>query len=183
VRAKVLVPSGAGSDFGVLHESWETHSELRSAEGIRVIASFDPYFQVFRQSRFFDARQPGGVGRPAALCTEHQHEERRARKKECDPVQQAVAASGFALLPYDDARSPFNGVRRQVDINNNKVRNADGPRVWYTDPFGRQGHATPFAGSIRQVVSTLNNDYGVGLNGPMIGGNRQYGGTGVRAPN
>jgi len=63
------------------------------------------------------------------------------------------------------------------------VRNAGGPRVWYTDPFGRQGRTTPFPGSIRQVVSSLNNDYGVGLGGPVIGGGRQYGGPGTRAPN
>jgi len=183
VEAKVLVAGGARSDFGVLRESWETHSELRTAEGNRLLASFDPYFQVFRPSRYFDARLPNGVGRPVALCTAHQHEDRRARTTECDPVQQAAAGSGFTLLPYDDPQSPFNGVRRQVDINSNKVRNAGGPRVWYTDPFGRQGRTTPFPGSIRQVVSSLNNDYGVGLGGPVIGGGRQYGGPGTRAPN
>jgi hypothetical protein len=183
LQPKVLVPSGAGSDFGALHESWETHSELRTADGNRQLASFDPYFQVFRPSRYFDARLPDGVARPVALCTAHQHEERRARSKECDPVLAAVAGAGLTLLPYDDPRSPFNGVRRQVDINNNRVRNADGPRVWYTDPFGRQARTAPFPGSIRQVLSSINNDYGVGLNGPVIGGSRQYGAQGTRAPN
>jgi len=183
VEAKVLVPEGRGSDFGILHESWETHSELRTAEGNRLLAAFDPYFQVFRPSRFFDPRQPDGVGRPAALCTTTAHGTHRARSKECDPVQQAVAAGGFPALPFDDPRSPFNGARRQVDINNNKVRNAGGPSVWYTDAFGRQGRPTPFPGSVRQVLSAIDNDYGVGLNGPVIGGDRPYGGPGTRAPN
>jgi len=187
LEPRVLVGAGSRSDFGALHESWETHTELRTAEGNKTLASFDPYFQVFRPSRYFDAREPGGVARPATLCTAHGHGDRRARGNECDAVQQAAAVgatgSAFALLPYDDARSPFNGVRRQVDINNNRVRNADGPTVWYTDPFGRNARTAPFPGSIRQVVASVNNDYGVGVNGPTIGGDRQYGGPGVRAPN
>ena len=188
IEPRVLVAAGAKSDFGSLHESWETHTQLRTADGNRVLASFDPYFQVFRPSRFFDARQPDNVGRPAAVCTAHAHEARQGRGNECDAVQQAVSAmapagAGFTLLPYDDARSPFNGVRRQVDMNNNTVRNEGGPTVWYTDPFGRGASPTPFAGSIRQRLSSTNNDYGVGVNGPTFGGSRNYGGPGVRAPN
>ncbi len=187
LEPRVLVGAGAKSDFGALHESWETHTELRTAEGNRIIASFDPYFQVFRPSRYYDAQEPGGVARPASLCTAHAHGERRARGNECEAVQQAAsvggAGSAFALLPYDDPRSPFNGVRRQVDINNNRVKNANGPTVWYTDPFGRNGRTAPFPGSIRQVLAAVNNDYGVGVNGPTVGGNRNYGGLGVRAPN
>jgi hypothetical protein len=114
--------------------------------------------------------------------------ERYARGNECEAVlgalsSMAAAGSEFSILPYDDARSPFNGVRRQVDMNNNTVRNADGPTDWYTDPFGRNARTTPFPGSIRQRLSSTNNDYGVGVNGPTFGGNRDYGGRGVRAPN
>ncbi len=188
LEPRVLVGAGAKSDFGALHESWETHVEVRTAEGNRTIASFDPYFQVFRPSRYFDARVADGVARPVALCTAHAHEERQARGHECEAVAQAMAGlapsgGAFALLPFDDPRSPFNGVRRQVDINGNRLRNADGPTVWYTDPFGRNARPTPFPGSIRQRLASLNNDYGVGLGGPTIGGSRNYGGPGVRAPN
>jgi hypothetical protein len=185
LESRVMVGDGAKSDFGALHESWQTHTTLRTAEGNRTLASFDPYFQVFRPSRFFDSRSPDNVGRPALLCTAHRHESRHARGRECDTVLQALGAeaSGFAVLPYDDARSPFNGVRRQVDMNNNSVRNAGGPTEWYTDPFGRNARTTPFPGSIRQRLSSTSNDYGVGVNGPTFGGDRDYGGKGVRAPN
>ncbi len=183
LESRVLVGAGSKSDFGALHESWQTHNQIRTAEGNKSIAAFDPYFQVFRPSRFFDSRAADNVGRPVAVCTEHVHGDRRARGHECDVVQQTVAGSGFALLSYDDTRSPFNGVRRQIDINNNTVRNANGPTTWYTDPLGRNARTTPFPGSIRQYLSATNNDYGVGVNGPTVGGNRNYGGTGVRAPN
>ncbi len=96
-------------------------------------------------------------------------------------VQAAVSAtpagrSTFSLLPFDDTRSPFNGVRRQIDVNNNSVRNEGGPTVWFTDAFGRNARPAPFPGSIRQRLSSSNNDYGVGVNGPTVGGNRDYGG-------
>jgi len=188
LESRVLVGAGSQSDFGALHESWETHTTIRTAEGNKAIASFDPYFQVFRPSRYFERGATENVGRPAALCTAHQHEARRARGNECDAVQQAMSVltsggAAFTLLPYDDARSPFNGVRRQIDINNNTVRNADGPTTWYTDPFGKNARTSPFPGSIRQYLSSTNNDYGVGVNGPTVGGTRSYGGPGVRAPN
>lgn len=94
-------------------------------------------------------------------------------------------AVGGALISieYDDALSVFNGVRRQIDVNNNILSNGDGPAVWYSDPCGRNARTTPFAGSIRQYIASVNNDYGVGVNGPVLGGNRNYGGSGVRAPN
>ena len=81
-----------------------------------------------------------------------------------------------------DPRSPFNGVSRFVDINGNRVDNGDGPNVWFTDPFGKHGRTTSFAGSIRQVVSRTNNS-AVPFHGPRIGSERNYGGAGVHPPN
>ena len=86
-------------------------------------------------------------------------------------------------IPYDDQLSRFNGVRRQVDINNNSINNAGGPTTWYTDPLGRNAQTAPFPGSIRQFIANIDNNYGVGVDGPVFGGSRDYGGLGVRAPN
>ena len=60
---------------------------------------------------------------------------------------------------------------------------ADGPDVWYTDAYGRNGRTEPFTGSIRQRIASVDNDVGVDVNGPTIGQNRDYSGSGVRAPN
>ncbi len=84
---------------------------------------------------------------------------------------------------FDNARSGFNGARRQVDINDNQISDADEHAVWYTAAFGRYGRPTAFSGSIRQEISSTNNKYGVGINGPVIGGNCNYPGVGTRAPN
>ena len=178
--SRMLVPSGQQSDFGNLHESWETSNEIKTVDGHR-LAFFDPYFQVFRPSRYYDAAATGVVGRPVALCALTINE-RRARGSECNGMTNAVGGA-LISIEYDDALSVFNGVRRQIDVNNNVLSNGDGPAVWYSDPFGRNARTTPFAGSIRQYIASVNNDYGVGVNGPVLGGNRNYGGAGVRAPN
>jgi hypothetical protein len=61
-----------------------------------------------------------------------------------------------------------------VDVNSNVVSNADGPEVWYTDAFGRNGRPEPFAGSIRQRrLSRVDNDIGVSSGGPVIGDDRR----------
>ncbi len=177
---RILVGPGQQSDFGSLHESWETHNDIKTADGKR-LASFNPYFQVFRPSRFFDPAVAGTVGRPVALCATEVGD-RRARGSECSGLVTGVSGS-LLSIDFDDPRSGFNGARRQVDINDNQIRNADGPAVWYSDPFGRNARTTPFPGSIRQVIAPINNDYGVGVNGPVIGGNRTYSGVGTRAPN
>jgi hypothetical protein len=70
-----------------------------------------------------------------------------------------------------------------VDVNANRVRNAGGAETWYTDPYGRGGRTEPFPGSVRQWISAKDNEIGVDVNGPVVGGGRDYGGPGVHAPN
>ena len=177
---RILVDAGQSSDFGSLHESWETSNEIVTADGKR-IAFFNPYFQAFRPSRYFDPAATGRVGRPVSLCAATAGD-RRARSRECDGLTSTVSGT-LLSVDFDDSRSPFNGSRRQVDVNDNVISNAGGPTVWYTDPFGRNGRSAPFPGSIRQVIATIDNNYGVGVNGPVIGGERVYSGVGTRAPN
>jgi hypothetical protein len=174
----LLVPPGERSNYGELRESWETHSQVRRPDG-HTLASFDPYFQVFFPSRYYDPTQPGDVGRPIAACYEVQPNGDRAQGGECAESTGEGALDGLA---YDDARSLFNGVLRQVDINGNTIRNGSGPDVWYTDPMGRNARTEPFPGSIRQFIAHIDNTGRV-PHGPHIGRTRDHGGPGVHAPN
>jgi hypothetical protein len=69
-----------------------------------------------------------------------------------------------------------------MDMNQNVIHNSGGPTDWYTNPFGKHGKKTAFPGSIKQFIASRESDIG-GLDGPVIGNNRVYSGTGTRAPN
>lgn len=180
VEQEILRPAGQTSNFGVLHESWETSNRIAREDG-RTIASFNPYFQVLRPSRYHDPAQASIVSRPIDLCYEVQPSGERAQGGEC---ADATADGTILGVTFDDPRSPFDGVRRQVDINDNVIRNADGPTIWYSDPFGRHGRTEPFPGSVRQIIARMDNDRGdLQLEGPTLGRDRDYGGPRVHAPN
>ena len=178
VVKEILVASGVQSDYGALHESWQTSNSIRTADG-RELAFFNPYFQVFLPSRFYDPAVAGITGRPIAEC-DSLNPSRNRTNDLCDESTKNGALTGLA---YDDTLSMFNGVRRFIDINDNNLDNADGPEVWYTDPFGGHAAQSPFPGSIRQWVAKMKNDYGFSVNGPAIGFDRFYGVSSTHAPN
>ena len=171
LQERVLAPEDGRPRFdAALRESWEISARLRTESG-HTLVSFNPYFQVFDPSRFFDASAERSMARPVDLCTlpELLGEDR------CE----GVPPEG---LSWDDPRSPFKGVRRFVDINSNRVRNEAGPNIWYTDSLGRNGSTEPFPGAIRQWVAMRDNS-GIDLRAGNIGRDRSYDAPGVHAPN
>jgi hypothetical protein len=176
VQQFLVENDGNSSNFGAgLHESWQTSNDIRTAEG-RSLASFDPYFQVNFPSRYYDPAQPSLVGRPIDLCF------LAGARARGGPCQQSIRNGATAGVAYDDPRSAFAGVERRVDINSIRIDNRDGPSVWYTNPFGRGGRSEPFPGSVRQVLSKVDNS-ALRISGPTIGHARYYGGLRTHAPN
>ena len=181
VQEFLLVPDGERSNFGQgLRESWEISDRIRTEEG-HTLASFNPYFQVLFPSRFFDPAAPDGVARPIDLCYEVTASGERVQGDACD---ESTAEGTIDSLRFDDPRSVFDGARRFVDVNSLRISNADGPEVWYTDPYGEHGRTEPFPGSIRQFIARVENERAAQPSGPAIGRDRDYGeGTDVHAPN
>ncbi len=172
ITERVLAPEDGRPRFDrALRESWEISASLRTAEG-RTLVAFNPYFQVTDPSRFFDPAVDRALARPIDLCS----------LPELNGVDQCESIVGLDSVAWDDPRSPFKGVRRFVDVNSNRVHNEDGPNVWYTDSFGRNGRTEPFPGSIRQWVANRDNK-GLDIRGGIIGKDRDYDAPGVRAPN
>lgn len=179
VDAHMLVAEGEHSNYGsALDESWNTFLSVLASDG-RTLAFFNPWFVVHLPSRFYDAAQPDGVGRPLAVCYET-GDGRRASGGACE---QSTAGGTLTALAYDDPRSLFNGTARSIRLNVLRFGNAGGPEVWHTDPFGSRGRREPFPGSIEQRIAPINRELGLDFVGPVIGGARVYAGAGVRAPN
>jgi len=179
VERHILVAEGDQSSFGSgLRESWQFSQSLRAESG-RQLASVGPYFNIFNPSRYYDPDAPDLIGRPIDLCYEVTSDGRRAQGGFCEDI---VADSTVPALAWDDPQSPFNGANRDVDINSIHISNSDGPRVWYTDAWGRNGRTEEFPGSIRQIIATIDNEV-VTPSGPSIGRDRHYGGDGVHSPN
>jgi hypothetical protein len=171
IRDRILAPEDGRPRFdSALRESWEISAKLRRENG-QTLASFNPYFQVLDPSRYYDAAMTQAVGRPVDLC----YLPELMGTDRCEGV-------GGDTVTWDSPRSPFKGVRRFVDINGNRVHNANGPEVWYTDALGRNGRTQPFPGSIRQWVAIRDNE-GLDIGGGVIGRDRNYDAPGVRAPN
>jgi len=174
IEQHILVPDGNSSNFrSGLRESWQMSQSLRTQNGKR-LASVGPYFNVFNPSRYHDPASPNLVGRPIDLCFEVTAAGERAQGGPCEGV--------VAGMSFDDPNSPFNGAQRDVDINSIHISNSDGPQVWYTDVYGKNASQEPFAGSIKQFISQINNE-AVTPSGPGIGRRRDYGAAGVHAPN
>ena len=68
-------------------------------------------------------------------------------------------------------------------FNQTTITNAGGATTWYTDPFGGRASLTPFPGSIRQFVASVNNTRPFPLESQVFDAGRWYGGAGTRAPN
>ena len=79
----MLVPEGQNSNFGALHETWETSNSVRRADG-HTLAHFNPYFQVRLPSRFHDPAMAPEVGRPIDVCYEVDAAGERASGGPCD---------------------------------------------------------------------------------------------------
>jgi hypothetical protein len=167
------------SNFGLIRENWQVSQSIRTADGRR-LAHTNAYFQVIEPSRFYDPDLADLVGRPIDYCYQVGPSGEHING---GPCAESTAEGTVLDIMYYDPRSAFDGADRFVDVNANDVDNADGPEIWYTDPFGHNAQTEPFPGSIRQFIAAMSNDRGLGTSGPNIGRDRDYGGNGVHSPN
>ncbi len=176
----LLVPEGERSSVSsAVRESWQISDRVRTEDG-HTLVSFNPYFQVLHPARYFDPTMPNGLRRTVDACFEVEANGDRANADVCE---ESTDGGNLTSLAFDDPRSVFNGAQRFVDINSINISNAEGPKIWYTDKFGKNAQTTPFEGSIRQVISKVENDRAVNPSGPAIGRDRDYGEGVVHAPN
>lgn len=175
----VLVKSSGTSTPWSVYETWESENVLETAEG-EEIAYFDPDFAVFNPSRYHfpGNADPQNLGRMLDLSWEITSD---GRSVNADPWTRVSAQDPFG---YQRPESPFSGAHREFYIEETTVRNQDGPRRWWTDPWGRNGSTQPFPGAICQLIGQTDNSDRPDIGQRLFGGTtRNYGVDGVHAPN
>lgn len=178
IEDHVLVGSGQYSQFSRgLYEDWISSNQLRTSAG-EEIAYFDPHFAVFNPSRY--GYEGGSIGRVIDVCWETGPSGEAVGGACADATDQGTIAEP---IPFDSPASPFDGAHREVYFNQTTVTNGDGPRRWWTDPYGQNASSEPFPGAISQLVSRTDNSDRPTLESQAFGAARPYGGRGVHAPN
>lgn len=158
-------------------EVWKTQNVVTSADG-RLLLRFANYFFVGNPSRFFDPNSPTLVGRPTDVCAARNLDGAWVSvTRSCNKMRAATDPS----VAWNDPSSPFTGSSRTVRFNDMVLTNPGQQTIWYTNPFGQEGRAEPFPGSVRQYLSNVNHSTARAYLGPAIGGD--YHAAGVHAPN
>jgi len=180
VERHLLVPAARFSLFiRGLYESWLSSNALTTRAGRR-LAYWNPYFAVFNPSRYYDPSRPNGLARVVDTCWERPSDGDRVRGSACD------LASDYGrrqAISFDDRGSPFDGTHRETYLDRTVVSNRRGLRRWYSDPYGRRAAASPFPGSLCQLVGATSSRERPFLESQAFGAERPYGSGTVHAPN
>jgi hypothetical protein len=170
-----------GSYSTNFYEIWIGSSAIKTASGEVLVASTTPQFAVFNPIRFFDPGKPNNLGYLIELCYETEANGDRALGLPCNQLD------GQSRLTWDDPASIFTGTKRETYFQAGYINNANGPVLWYSDPYGNNAQTTPFPGSVKQYIVAQDIDFGRKYNGVVntsaYGADRLYGGNGVHAPN
>lgn len=180
VEKHFLVPEGKFSmNF---YEAWPGTITLTTAGGKRLLWGANLLFDVEDANRYFYPGKPNNIGYSMDLCYEQLAGGRQARGGTCMHATNYGRTTG---ITWDDPRSAFRGLHRGMYFQPPVLENADGADVWYTDVFGRNASRTPFAGSVKQLLSRKNVNHNTfGQTDPRVNDRAHDDGKGtVHAPN
>jgi hypothetical protein len=172
------VPQGSFS--GNLYEAWPASLAIYDGSGRAVVSGVNLLFDVEDANRYFYPEamkalngytlspQPSfattNLGMTMDLCYEQIAGGRKARGGACDVATNFGNTQG---IKWDDPRSAFKGLHRGMYFMPAVLKNAGGPNAWYTDPYGEQGSANPFPGSIKQRLTPGTMDYSSLIGAPL----------------
>lgn len=145
------------------YEQWQSFTSLETVDG-KEIARFEPWFGLQNPSRYYTGNGPTDttVGYLNDLAWEE------GPHQQWSPWKEQRAASATKI----DRKSPqawFKGSIRDAWLTTTKVDNRDATSaVIHTNPWGKEGQAKPFEGSIRTYVSRTSNTDHVTTTTPSV---------------
>lgn len=164
-----LVPADKFS--GNLYEAWPASLSISNSSGQSLLSGINLLFDVEDANRYFypeDLKKARGYNNPVAktnlgftmdLCydTSLQSQGRIARGGACS---YATNYGAIKNITWDDPRAAFKGIHRGMYFFPATLNNVGGPEIWYSDPYGKNAKPTPFAGSVKQQMSSKTLQYG-----------------------
>lgn len=154
VEQYFLVPSGQFSMN--MYEAWITSLSIRTASGQTLMSGVNLTLDVEDSIRYYDPNKASKIGYNSDLCYEVLPNGNKARGGSCDGMTNYGNIKG---ITWNDTRSSFKGLHRGNYYQGPTMNNAGGTQFVYTDPMGGNAQATPFTGSVRQMISTKNVNY------------------------
>lgn len=181
VETGFLVPPGQWS--GNFYEAWPASLSVRATaapqalvEGINLLFDVQDaaryfYPEALKAQRGYDLQRPElagtHLGYSMDLCYDVSlmAQNRRSRGGPCDWSTNFGQITG---IDWNDPRSGFRGLNRGMYFQSGVIRNAGGPGVWYTNPYGGGASTTAFPGALPQRMSAKNINYSSLIGGQAI---------------
>lgn len=134
------------------YEQWQSANTITKADGT-LLAQYEPWFGVQNPARYYvgNGETDTVVGYTNDLAWESGNQLAWA------PWSSQLAASPETPIDKKSPESYFNGAVRDAWLARTLVRNKSGAEVLYADPWGGNAQAKAFPGSMRVVVSSVDN--------------------------
>jgi hypothetical protein len=138
-----------GTDFFGPYELWQGDLRIQKANGT-MLAEHGRQWDVLDPVRFIDPNTASGFSYNSLQC---------APGGAFDGITFiGGCASRSKNIPWDSPQSGFRGLKRTTYFGRNRVSNAGGPQIWWTDPLGGNAAAVEFASGLKQKISPVEAD-------------------------
>ena len=134
------------------YEQWQSFNTITSADGTE-LARYEPWFGIQNPARYYagNGATDTVVGYLSDLAWE------TGNQQAWEPWASQLAASPESAIDKKSPSSWFNGSIRDAWLARTLVKNKAGTQVLFADPWGGNAQTTQFPGSMRVVVSAVDN--------------------------
>jgi hypothetical protein len=132
------------------YEIWEGDLRITTASG-KMIAEHGRQWDVLDPIRYVDLDAANKIGYNSDQCAQGGFLYRRTLLCE---VQTGV----YGNTPWNSPKSKFRGLKRTAYFGRNRVSNAGGSNIYWTDPLGGNATTTQFSSGLKQKISTVEAD-------------------------
>lgn len=144
------VVSITGSQYFTPYEIWQGDLRITKANG-QMLAEHGRQWDVLDPVRFIDPKSPTGFSYNSEQCGPGGLLNRRTLLCE-------VRTGEYANTAWDSPQSGFRGLKRTSYFGRNRISNANGSQVWWTDPLGGNAVTSEFGSGLKQKFSSVEAD-------------------------